>query len=333
MTARRAAVFSSIGLSLLAVGIALWVPTGLPVTVSLATPVSADDKTASQEQGESQPAEFPPVSDSLIKRYTAYRATTAIKVDGRLDEPDWKAVPRSPRFVDLISGRQTIHDTRAAVMWDDEFLYVGFWVEEPFTRAKFLERDKPIYRDNDVEFFLAFDDAYYEFEINAHGTIYEGLFVWQEAYERSGFSQVAEIDKSRDRVTFQPFNGVGLKTHPRGLRWAFLKWDFPQAQTAVHIDGTLNDDTDRDRGWTVELAFPWSGMRIPSLGDNRAIPPRSGDTWRMDFSRFNQYREAAPAKDSSGWAWSHHGVWDSHVPEVFPYITFSASPVTARKRQ
>jgi hypothetical protein len=53
----------------------------------------------------------------------------------------------------------------------------------------------------------------------------------------------------------------------------------------------------------------------------------------MDFSRFNQYKEAPPANDSGvndsgvndsgGWAWSPHGVWDSHVPELFPYIHFS----------
>jgi hypothetical protein len=47
----------------------------------------------------------------------------------------------------------------------------------------------------------------------------------------------------------------------------------------------------------------------------------------MDFSRFNAYREAPPAEDSGGWAWSAHGAWDSHIPEVFPYITFSDEPI------
>jgi hypothetical protein len=47
----------------------------------------------------------------------------------------------------------------------------------------------------------------------------------------------------------------------------------------------------------------------------------------MDFSRFNQYKEAPSAQDPGGWAWSPHGVWDAHVPEVFPYVAFSARPV------
>ena len=91
---------------------------------------------------------------------------------------------------------------------------------------------------------------------------------------------------------------------------------------AVYIDGTLNDHSDRDRGWTVELAFPWRGMQPLAMADGRALPPRDGDVWRIDFSRFNQYHEARPAQDSGGWAWSAHGVWDSHIPEVFPYIKF-----------
>ena len=50
---------------------------------------------------------------------------------------------------------------------------------------------------------------------------------------------------------------------------------------------------------------------------------RDGDEWRMDFSRFNTYKEAAPAKDPGGWAWSPHGVWDSHMPELFTRVRFS----------
>jgi len=43
----------------------------------------------------------------------------------------------------------------------------------------------------------------------------------------------------------------------------------------------------------------------------------------MDFSRFNIYREAPPAKDSGAAFWSPHGVRDSHIPECFPIIHFT----------
>jgi hypothetical protein len=58
-----------------------------------------------------------------------------------------------------------LYDTYAAVLWDDDNLYVGFWVEEPLVVATLTERDSPIYEDNDVELFIAGRDAYYEFEI------------------------------------------------------------------------------------------------------------------------------------------------------------------------
>src|SRR5688572_6154985 len=108
-----------------------------------------------------------PCPENEIASYTAYRAGEAIQVDGRLDERAWRNAPRSPRFVDIITGEPAIHDTRAAVLWDDENLYVAFRVEEPLVRAKYTNHNDPIYYDNDVEVFFAGKDAYYEFEINA----------------------------------------------------------------------------------------------------------------------------------------------------------------------
>ncbi|MEW6756112.1 MAG: carbohydrate-binding family 9-like protein [Candidatus Latescibacterota bacterium] len=266
-----------------------------------------------------------PWPQDRIARYTAYRTSTPVQVDGRLDEECWRLAPRSPRFCDLIGGKAGIHDTRAAVVWDDTCLYVGYWVEEPFVEATLTERDAPIYTNNDVELFIAGADAYYEFEINALGTIYEVFFVWEEAYERGGYSQEPLFDRTAKGV--QPFLGVGFQPHPRGPRIGYWNWDFPGLCAAVHVDGTINDNTDRDRGWTVELALPWQGMKWLARPDGRALPPADGDVWRMDFSRFNQYKEAPPADDPGGWAWSPHGAWDSHIPEVFPYIQFSAEPV------
>jgi hypothetical protein len=276
-------------------------------------------------------AAYPPCNEADIPHYTAYKITSAPKIDGRLDEDIWKNVPKSTRFRDLISGGETIHDTKAAVVWDNDYLYVAYWIEEPNLQATLTERDAPIYENNDVELFIAGQDAYYEFEINSFGTIYEVMFIWEESYENVGYSKMPVFDRNSPGV--RPFNGVGYKNHPRGRRIGFWNWDFPGLQSAVFMDGTINDDRDRDRGWTVELALPWSGMKALALGDNRSLPPKDKDTWRMDFSRFNQYKEAPPANDSGGWAWSPHHVWDSHVPECFTYIHFSQMDLPNPKEQ
>ena len=269
-----------------------------------------------------------PWPESRIARYTARRATAPILLDGRLDEADWNAAEKSPRFTDLVRGEHAIHDTRAAVLWDDVNLYVGYWVEEPFVEGTFTERDSLIYKNNDVELFIAGKDAYYEFEINSLGTIYEVFFIWERAYESAGYAALPEFARGIEGV--RPFGGVGFKNHPRGPRIGYWNWDLPGLQTAVHVDGTINVNTDRDRGWTVELKIPWRSLEPLAMPDGRALPPKDGDEWRMDFSRFNTYKEAPPAKDSGGWFWTPHGVWDSHIPECFAYIRFSTNAVIGK---
>jgi hypothetical protein len=260
-----------------------------------------------------------------IATYTARRVNTPPTIDGNLNKPCWQQAPRSPSFRDLISGETTPYDTRAAVLWDDQFLYIGYWIEEPDVRAHLTERDAPIYEDNDVEFFIAGQDAYYEFEINALGTIYEVFFIWEDAYERAGYHLKPEF--KRDAVGVRPFDGVGFK-HPRGQRIGYWNFDLNGLQSAVNIQGTLNDSSDKDTGWTVELAIPWKSLW--ALADGRSLPPEDGDIWRMDFSRFNQYKTSE--KDSAGWVWSPHGVWDSHVPELFTKVQFSTKLVTELAR-
>ena len=270
------------------------------------------------------------VKESEIPSYTATKvANGVVTVDGKLDESVWKTATKSSDFVDLVSGKSTIHSTKSAILWDDKNLYFAFWVQEPDVQAKYKKRDSPIYYDNDIEIFIAAKNAYYEFEMNALGTIYEAFVMWDDKYEQLKFADEPSLAKTHKQA--QPFNGVGYKTHPRGKRTIALAYDFPKLKSAVFVDGTLNESKDRDRGWTAEIALPWAGMKELLKGDARSCPPTENDVWRINLFRFNQYKEAAPAVDSSGWAWNRHSVWDSHVPECFPKIKFG--PIRAVKAE
>ena len=127
-----------------------------------------------------------PCSPEQSAHYTAYRASEAVHIDGRLDERCWQTAPRSPRFVDILTGKPTLYNTRAAVLWDDQCLYMGYWAEEPKVKATFTKHGSHIYENNDVEVFIAGRDSYYEFEINALNTVYEALFIWEDSYEKGG---------------------------------------------------------------------------------------------------------------------------------------------------
>lgn len=264
-------------------------------------------------------------SEEGLKHYTACRTIGSIVVDGRLDEASWRHAVRSPRFEDLEEpGRPALFETRAAVLWDDDYLYVGFWVEDPDVRATYTERDSMICEENDVEVFIAGKDSYYEFELNPLGTIMERFYVWQNAYVKAGFGAHPEFDlQGTDLVDTLGGTKTG-HAHPRGRRWAFREWDMPGLKWAVHVDGTINDPTDRDQGWTAEIAFPWQSLK--HLADGRSLPAREGDTWRMDFSRF-QWIDEGGFRTCPGWAWNSHGIYDSHIPDRFSVIHFSEKAV------
>jgi hypothetical protein len=260
--------------------------------------------------------------------YTCYRTREPLAVDGRLAQAAWEKAPKSPRFVDMVTGDAAPFDTRAAALWDDQNLYIGFWVEEPFVEAQLTERDALLFLENDVEVFIDGGDCYYEFEINALGTIYEVFFIWRDAYKRGGKFDVPEFDLlSRKALSFAgnyDRNGATFwwGTHPRGPRWAFLDWDYPGLRSAVFVDGAINDRTKVDRGWTVELAFPWAGMQW--LANGRALPPNPGDVWSMFFGRFERVEVAGTLpQPQPAWCWNKHGVLDTHLPEHFTRVQFS----------
>jgi hypothetical protein len=251
-------------------------------------------------------------------RYTCYRTHERFPITGKLDEASWRAAPKSSAFVDIVTGEPAWFDTRVALLWDDDNLYFGFWAEETKVWGTLTERDSKIYEENDLEVFIAGQDAYYEFEINALNTVYEAFWIWKDRFQPgSKYFGRPEFDPATQRTLV--LDGVGGHVHARGERWGFLDWDYPGLRTAVHVGGV---------GWTAELAFPWKGLEL--LRDGRSIPPKDGDVWRIDCSRFEKIGRNGEVLDPcDGWTWNRHGHYDSHIPEVFPYVTFSTACVTA----
>ena len=262
--------------------------------------------------------------EEKLQHYTVQRASGPVTVDGNLDKPVWQTAQKSRRFVDLVTGEPGFFDTRMAALWDEKALYIGFWAEEPQVRASLTDRDSYIWFDNDVEVFFAGEDCYYEFEVNAFNTVYEVFFIYQDALKRGSRFDRPEFDLYNHDVDvlsgFQDPTRNGK--HPRGKRWAFMDWDFPGLKTAVKVDGTINDPSKVDKGWSVELAFPWEGFR--TLMPSKTVPPRDGEVLRASFSRFEALRyHGKTVAESAAWALNEHGVYDSHIPECFSFLHFA----------
>ena len=267
-----------------------------------------------------------------IAHYKCRRVEEPIVVDGRLDEASWQRAEKSPRFVDMVTGEPGFYDTRASVLWNDQYLYVGLWVEDPYVEAHLTQKGSLIFQENDIEVFIDGVNSYSELEINPLGTTYQVFFIWRDAYKKGSVFDVPEFDIfDNEALTFggnfdRDTKTFWTGTHPRGIRWAYLNWEFPGLLKGVHVDGKINDATVPDKGWTVELAFPWEGMKYLAAG--RSLPPKNGDIWRMFFGRFVLLRpggnELVP---HPACVWNPHGIYDTHFPEYWPSIQFSDETV------
>jgi hypothetical protein len=244
-----------------------------------------------------------PISSSrLPKGYVCYRAPRPLEVNGRLDKPEWKAVPWTDNFEDIEGNirPKPRHRTRVKMLWDDEYFYIGAELEEPHIWATLTEHDSVIFQDNDFEVFLDPDGdnhEYYEFEINALNTTWDLRLV-------------------------KPYRDGGPDLN---------SWEIPGMKSAVWIDGTLNHATDTDKKWTIELAFPW---KVLAEYANRPTPPHHGDQWRINFSRVEWDTEIKdgryvkiPNRKEHNWVWSPQGVVDMHQPERWGYVQFSTAAV------
>jgi Carbohydrate family 9 binding domain-like len=232
------------------------------------------------------------------KGYVCSRAIEAIKIDGRLDEKSWARVPWTDTFVDIEGDARPLprFKTRVKMLWDDSYFYIAAEMEEPDVWGTLTKHDAVIFHDNDFEVFIDPDGdnhEYYEFEINVLNTGWD-LFL-KKPYRDGGPAE----------------NG----------------WEIPGLKTAVHIDGTLNQPGDQDKGWSVEIAIPWSVLAEYA---HKACPPTDGDQWRVNFSRVEwqikpggaKY-EKVPGTKEDNWVWSPQGVVDMHRPERWGYVQFS----------
>jgi hypothetical protein len=260
--------------------------------------------------------------------YIAKKIATAIAIDGNIEKEVWRQANWSKRFVDMVSGDAGMYNTQCAILWNDTYLYIAFRAEEPFVSATLTERDSIIFLENDLELFIEGKDCYYELEVNAANTLYEVFFIWKDAYIKYGRFDIPPFDVHQHQAyTFggdYDRNGASFwkGTHPRGIRWAFTNFDMPGLQTAVQVQGTLNDNSDVDQGWSLELAIPWNSLKI--LDEERAVPPVSGDVWTMFLGRFQKFMpggvEVVP---HPAMALNCHGVYDTHLTEKWSSIVFA----------
>lgn len=119
-----------------------------------------------------------PIAHCAKPPFQAVITDIAPKLDGKLDDPCWQGVKWAAGFRQHADpGASAPHDTRFAVVCDEQFLYVGAEMAEPQTGnlvAKITTRDGKVYRDDCVQIFIdpvRTDSDYFCFTVNSIGTI------------------------------------------------------------------------------------------------------------------------------------------------------------------
>jgi hypothetical protein len=90
------------------------------------------------------------------------------------------------------------------------------------------------------------------------------------------------------------------------------KFNLDAMDSAVTVDGTINDDSDEDSSWTVELRIPFNA--IPGVDG----APSEDASWAANFYRFDRPEDGA----THAFAWSTAARGDFHQVDKFGTLSF-----------
>lgn len=232
------------------------------------------------------------------QKYICYKADSPIVLDGKIDDKAWENIEWTQSFVDIEGDLKPrpYYDTKVKMTWDEDYFYFGAKMEDPHVWATLTERDAVIFKDNDFEIFLDPDGDthnYYELEVNAFETEWDLML---------------------------------LKPYHDDSHVALDSWDIPGLITKVYINGTINNPSDKDKGWSVEIAIPWKAFAGNFRSNNY---PKEGEEWKVNFSRVHWETDIISSKyvkkdkPEFNWVWSPQGLISMHMPERWGLVRFT----------
>ncbi|MFA5042707.1 MAG: carbohydrate-binding family 9-like protein [Kiritimatiellia bacterium] len=189
--------------------------------------------------------------ESMRAAYYCPFSETALTVDGELSEPVW-AQARTISFFIPVSFKAPVSKTEAKIAYDKNFLYVAFKAYDEDIWSLLTARDSATCNEDVLEIFFKTHpekDPYFNFEINALSTV---------------------------------LDAYNLKRNAAGNYARWSQWNCAGLKMISKVKGTVNNWTDRDECWILEVAIPFASL--PTLGGN---PPVKGDKWLFNLARYD----------------------------------------------
>lgn len=229
-----------------------------------------------------------------LHEYTVVKTPVGITIDGNLNEPGWESAPLTEPFVIYTNAAAPRFPTQARMLWDDTYLYIAFVMTDHDvwgkTKVYIDDINTCLCHEEVAEIFIDPDgdgNDYLELEINPLGAVMD-LKLEDEKLSKTGVAD--------------------------------LGWSYKGLKVGIGVNGTLNDSTDVDQSWVLEIALPFEDIApaAPAL----SFPPKPGDMWRINLYRYEYVR--TPERMTELTAWNMTDLERGfHAPNRFGKIVFS----------
>lgn len=210
-------------------------------------------------------------SSAKAPLYEVQRAGSAPTIDGQLNEEAWEKVSKAA-LGGTRGGRGPGGETWVKVLYDDTHLYLALFAQDNDAWGSLKERDADTWTEEVVEIFIDPNgDAkdYIELQITPNNVVFDARFP----------VKLGRGEGSRE----EQINGARA-------------WN-SNLQSAVYVDGTVNDLAAVDKSWSVEVKIPFA--------DLPGGAPKAGAAWKANFYRFDAPRDSAgKVKRQIAWAWT-----------------------------
>jgi hypothetical protein len=204
------------------------------------------------------------VTTAAAPHIAAARTPKAPVMDGRLDEPAWRAAPVSSSFTQERpdEGKPSSEPTRVRVLYDDDAIYIGIECDQ--TRSPVVARLTRRDRDVEADWVSVSLDTRgdgknaFEFKVNAAGVLYDGVYsndtdfsrdwdeVWDAGAARTDRGWVAELRIPLHALRFEPkpVHSWGFQVRRYiSARRELAEWSFAPRERAgeVSLYGRLDN--------------------------------------------------------------------------------------------
>ena len=229
---------------------------------------------------------------------TIQYAQTPPKLDGKLDDKVW-AEATSIQLGLTAEGTPILNGAIIRMAWDRNNLYVAYDVPDDQIVADRLPRDGRIFeRDDVMELFIwprENQPFYYQIDVNPRGVTYDAFLITRATKDAPDLTLVDWSPKLDTSSWVRP---VLYRTDKLG---------------ALTPDGR----------WSVEMSLPLSS--IATRGNE---PVQSGETWRVQFNRYNRADKVPGTLDATAWSPYYRVGWP-HLLDTFGKVTFAGAPAPA----